>query len=82
MLPFGHRVGTLGAQMPLLGRFGDSLNFHVFLEASRHSLWLENGHKMDPPRINFLTPFWYRFPEGTPLREKYPKSNIFHRKVL
>ena len=81
MLPFGHRLGTLGAQMPLLGRFGDSLKFHVFLEGSRYSLLLENGHKMDPRRFNFLAPFWDPFPEGTPLREKYSKSNIFHQKI-
>ena len=81
MLPFGHLLGTLGAQMLLLGRFGDSLKFHVFLEGSRYSLLLENDSKMGGESFNFLTPFWDPFPEGTPLREKYPKSNIVHRKI-
>ena len=80
MLPFGHRLGTLGAQIPLLGRFGDSLKFHVFLEGSQCSLWLEHGSKKGYSGCYFLTPFWDLFPEGTPLREKYPKSNIFHQK--
>ena len=81
MLPLGHRLSTLGAQMPLLGRFGDSLKFHVFLEGSRYSLLLENDSKMRVEENYILTLFWYLFPEGTPLHEKYPKSNIFHQKI-
>ena len=32
--PKYYLLGTLGAQMLLLGRFGDSLKFHVFFEGS------------------------------------------------
>ena len=35
MLPFGHRLGTLGAQIPLLGRFWGTVKVNVFLEGSR-----------------------------------------------
>ena len=80
MLPFGHRLGTLGVQMLPLGRFGGSLKFNVFLEGSRCSLWLENDSKRWCEYINFWSPFWDPFPKGTPLREKYHKSNIFRKK--
>ena len=43
--------------------------------------WLENGLERGSPPLNFSTPFWDLFLRGTPLREKYPKSNIFHQKI-
>ncbi len=81
MLPFGHPLGTLGAQMPLLGRFGDTLFFHVFGRVLMLT-FTQNGSQNGAHPPNFLAPFWYLFPEGTPSVKSTLKVTFFIKNTI
>ena len=80
MLPFGHRLGTLGTQMPLLGRFGDSLKFNVFFKGPDAHFGWKITPKGDVSALTFRPLFGTLFQRVPPSVKSTLKVTFFIKK--